>query len=223
MYQNIRSSREGKFAEFDQNTQGFDSLLLCLLDEIDYGVMVVNSDGRLRVANGLARQECENAGALRISDNCLTAARAHHQTALKDALVLAANGRRSLLKLGDRHVAVVPLPGNRGPHGSDDNNGHVLILLGKHQICEVISIELFARAHNLTGAERRILQEVCAGSEPARIAKEAGVALSTVRTQIASLRQKTNTTSIRGIVKMIAQLPPMRSALRGVEVIEEWR
>ncbi|MBL8315150.1 MAG: helix-turn-helix transcriptional regulator, partial [Rubrivivax sp.] len=44
--------------------------------------------------------------------------------------------------------------------------------------------------------------------------REQGVKLSTVRTQIASVREKTGTPSIGALVRLAAGLPPMVSALR---------
>lgn len=43
-----------------------------------------------------------------------------------------------------------------------------------------------------------------------------GVALSTVRTQVSSIRAKTGTENISSLVRMVAMLPPMVSALRQV-------
>ena len=50
---------------------------------------------------------------------------------------------------------------------------------------------------------------------PNEIASRAGVAVSTVRTQIGSIRSKTGATSIRELVRQVAVLPPLVGALRG--------
>ena len=49
----------------------------------------------------------------------------------------------------------------------------------------------------------------------ARELEAQGVALSTVRTQINSIRAKTGAASIRALVRQVAVLPPLVSALRG--------
>ena len=144
---------------------------------------------------------------------------------LQRALALAAAGRRSLLKLGDgphaETVAVVPLNNPQGGHA----DGAILLVFGKHQVCEalirrctdpqaeVLSVEHFARVHNLTHAEGMVLTALCNGDEPSAIARQFGVAVSTVRTQIASVRQKTQATSIRDLVRQVAMLPPIVSVL----------
>ena len=185
-----------------------DALMLRLLDEIDYGLMVLAPDGRVRIANRPARLECAGGRALTLTHERLQAAQPADQAALRQALAQAQHGRRSLLRLGNVHVAVVPLA---DPPGED----HVLLVFGKTRVCEAVSVELFARAHRLTSAESKVLQALCAGAHPAAIAREFGVAISTVRTQLASLRQKTQAASIRDVVKQIAVLPPVVSALRG--------
>ena len=81
-----------------------------------------------------------------------------------------------------------------------------------------IQFAAFAREHQLTAAEQQVLQSLCAGLQPQEIAQRHGVAISTVRTQIASVRAKTATESIRDLVAMVAQLPPMQGVLRVVEL-----
>jgi DNA-binding CsgD family transcriptional regulator len=54
---------------------------------------------------------------------------------------------------------------------------------------------------------------LCLGHPPAEIATLQGVALSTVRTQIANIRLKTHSASIRDLVQRVAQLPPMLSVI----------
>jgi DNA-binding CsgD family transcriptional regulator len=87
--------------------------------------------------------------------------------------------------------------------------------LGKRQMCEQLSVQGYARSVALTPAETRVLELVCAGVRPAEIAGQLRVAVSTVRTQIGSIRVKTGATSIRELVRQVAVLPPLVGALRG--------
>ena len=59
-----------------------------------------------------------------------------------------------------------------------------------------------------------MLLQLSQGSKPKDIAAAHGVALSTVRSQISSIRAKTHTTSIRDLSSRVAALPPFASALR---------
>ena len=62
-----------------------------------------------------------------------------------------------------------------------------------------------------------MLTQLCAGCRVEDIASLQGVQLSTVRTHIKSLRQKTGASSIREIVRRMACMPQMTSVLRLVK------
>jgi len=76
-------------------------------------------------------------------------------------------------------------------------------------------VQGYARSMNLTPAETRVLERLCAGVRPSTIALEQAVAVSTVRTQIGSIRAKTGAGSISELVRQVAVLPPVVGALRG--------
>ena len=59
-----------------------------------------------------------------------------------------------------------------------------------------------------------VLAALGMGVAPADIAQEQGVKLSTVRTQIGSIRAKIGVSSITDLVRRVAALPPMVGALR---------
>jgi DNA-binding CsgD family transcriptional regulator len=90
----------------------------------------------------------------------------------------------------------------------------VLVVLSKHSVCESLSIQGFARSYRLTSAETRVLVELCNGVPPIQVAEKLGVAISTVRSQIGSIRQKTGALSIRALVRQVAVLPPVKGTLR---------
>ena len=109
-------------------------------------------------------------------------------------------------------VAVVPL----ATVAADDTPHLTLLVFGKRHMCEALSAHWFARSHGLTPAEIRVLAALCEGRRPSDVATAQGVALSTVRTQIGSIRAKTGAESIRALVRQVAVLPPLVGALRGV-------
>jgi DNA-binding CsgD family transcriptional regulator len=133
---------------------------------------------------------------------------------LSDALHSASHrNMRGLVHLGSGEgslsIAVVPLPETL-PGGARPT----LVMLGKRALCERLSVQWFARSHQLTPAETRVLEGLCHGDSPNEIAQAQGVAISTVRTQIGSIRTKTGVGSIRGLVRRIGLLPPLVTALR---------
>ncbi len=186
--------------------------LTAVLDEIDYGLVLLGADSHVVHLNQAARVELDGSHPLLRDDREIRTRRAQDETPLADALGAAQRGLRCMLSLGDaRHrasVAVVPLA---GPHGAGTAT---LLMLGKREVCEALSVQGFARCHRLTGAETRVLLELCRGTPPGEIANELGVAVSTVRTQIGSVRLKTGAASIRALVRQVAVLPPLVSVLR---------
>jgi DNA-binding CsgD family transcriptional regulator len=189
-------------------------MLTGALDELDYGMLIVDAGGHLVQANQMGQHHCTaQHGTCRLQDQQLHTRTSGDDPVLQRALAHAAAGRRSLLKLGEEPyvetVAVVPLGNPLGDRG----DRAILLVFGKHQVCEALSVEHFARVHNLTHAEGMVLTALCSGDEPSAIARNFGVAVSTVRTQIASVRQKTQAASIRDLVRQVAMLPPIVSAL----------
>lgn len=186
-----------------------------MLDEIDYGVLLLDGDGQVLHMNHVARCELDGQHPLWLLGRQLCTRDPVDRARLLDALAAAAQrGVRRLLLLGQgAHrvaVSVVPLaaPGQAGEVATQ-------LSLGKRQMCGELSVHWFARSHGLTLAEARVLEALSEGLQPSEIAVRHGVGLSTIRSQIASIRLKTHCDSIGALVRQVAVLPPLVGALRG--------
>jgi DNA-binding CsgD family transcriptional regulator len=195
----------------------FSQWLTRMLDEIDYGMLLVSADAQVLYVNDAARHEMDAAHPLQLMGHAL---RAHHPQdmgPLIDALNASQRGLRRLLTLGDGEhrvsVSVVPLPCTEGESASAAGQT-TLLVLGKRQLCAQRAVQGFARSMALTPTETRVLELLCRGVRPTEIATRQGVAVSTVRTQIGSIRGKTGAGSIRELVRQVALLPPLVGALR---------
>ena len=62
-------------------------------------------------------------------------------------------------------------------------------------------------------SETAVMRGLCADLTPIQIAARQGVGLATIRTQIGNIRIKTGACSIRALVRQVAVLPPLVSAL----------
>lgn len=189
--------------------------LSLMLDEIDYGMVLLNESGQVLHVNHAARAELDGEHPLQLLGRELRARLSTDVAPLNEALQAAQRGLRRLITLGGRGsaltLAVVPL----GAQASGAPQA-TLLLLGKRRVCERLSVQWFARTHSLTPAETRVLEGLCSGLDPREVADQHGVGLATVRTQIGSIRAKTATESIRDLVQRVAVLPPMVSSLRAV-------
>jgi DNA-binding CsgD family transcriptional regulator len=186
-----------------------------MLDEIDYGLLVVGSDGQVIYMNHAARLELDDGHPLHVLGHALCAQRAQDVAPLLDALGAAQRGLRRLLRLGTgaRRVSISVVPLRQGPRPA---SAATLLVLGKRQLCSALSVQAYAGSVGLTAAETRVLELLCGGARPTAVAAQLGVALSTVRTQIASIRAKTGVASLRELVQLVAVLPPLVGALRSV-------
>jgi DNA-binding CsgD family transcriptional regulator len=190
--------------------------VMATLDEIDYGMLLLERGARVLHINHAALVEIDDDHPLQLLADELRARRAHDVAPLHDALQAATlHGKRKLLTLGDGRnrvsLAVVPL---LAMDSDLDSATLVMVTLGKRQLCSTLSVHGFARAHGLTPAETQVLQALSEGADPTEIALRQGVELSTVRTQISSMRAKTGADSIRALERQVAALPPLVGALR---------
>ena len=182
--------------------------LSLMLDEIDFGMLLLSDEGEVLHVNHAARAEFDEGHPLLLRGGRLVARDAQDLARLHDALASAAQRNlRRLLALGEGehrvNIAVIPL-GNRA----------TLVSLAKRHLSERISVQCFARLHGLTPAETRVLESLCEGLDPREIAELNVVGLATVRTQIGSIRAKTGADNIRELVRQVAKLPPMVNAIR---------
>jgi DNA-binding CsgD family transcriptional regulator len=188
-------------------------LLAQTFDEIDYGLLLLDSSHSVIHINHAASTEIDAGYPLVLRNDRLHARHPVDATALDAALDGARRGLRKLLTLGEAGkrvgVSVVPL-GGRGAHGGRTT----LLLMGRRMVCERLSVQWFARTHALTPTETRVLEALCEGDDPREVAARHAVGMATVRSQIRSIRLKTGAESIRELVRRVAVLPPMRSALR---------
>jgi DNA-binding CsgD family transcriptional regulator len=90
----------------------------------------------------------------------------------------------------------------------------VLIICSRRSSCETLTVQMFARAKRLTPAEQAVLTQLCAGRGAQEIACEQGIRVSTVRTHIKNVRQKTGRGSVREIVRELSRMPQIVSSLR---------
>ncbi|MDC6170967.1 MULTISPECIES: helix-turn-helix transcriptional regulator [unclassified Roseateles] len=182
-----------------------------VLEELDYGVLLLNQRGELLHSNRAARLAMDARHPLQLLGGQLRARCAKDVKPLFEALAHAEReGRRCLLRLGEgaeqANVVVVPL--NR-----DVEQAAVLLVLERRELCGALAAQWFALRYGLTPAETEVLKALSDGAEPSSVAQAQGVAISTVRTQIQSIRAKSGAPSIRELLRQLAVLPPLMSAL----------
>jgi DNA-binding CsgD family transcriptional regulator len=190
------------------------SLLHAVLNQVDYGLAVVATDTRMLLfanAPALAALHADSPlkTGLTLADGQLRTRKAGDAEHLNLALQRTKLGQRALLQLHESAdaasqnkesaVAVMPL----------STPGFALLAFAKQQMCDNTTVTLFARERGLTNAEGQVLAHVCKGLRPQQIATHQGVQVSTVRTQLRAIRQKTACGSVRDLIEKVSVLPPL--------------
>lgn len=193
------------------------AMMVRVLDEIDHGLLLLDLTGRILHANYPARRELSMARALRNAQGMLLASQPASQPKIRQALKDAERDCRSIIELEhDGEVlslAFIPLAAVHGSEVVDT----VLVMCSRRAGCEMLTMQMFARSRHLTRAEQKVLARLCDGHGAEEIACLEGIRMSTVRTHIKNVRQKTGSSSIRDVVHRVSRMPQIVSALRLVE------
>lgn len=192
--------------------------LLGVLDEIDYGLLVLNQAAVILYANQLAQQELDDADFVTLQHGKLVTSSAANANAdaLSAAVSASGRGQRALIKMtsGEAELAlsVIPLP-----HGEQAcapaAAGHcVLIILGKREAFDTNSLRHYGRLHRLTPSEQALLPQIYRGLSIDDMAQEHQISANTIRAHLKSIRLKTGVKSLRVLMARLAALPPIRPA-----------
>ncbi len=189
-------------------------MLMRVLDEIDHGLLLLDLTGRILHANYPARRELSAARVLRSVQGMLGGGGEASQSKIRQALKDAERDCRSIIELDHEgeslSLAFIPLAGLHGDGAIDT----VLVICSRRAGCETLTMQMFARARHLTRAEQNVLARLCDGHGAEEIACLEGIRMSTVRTHIKNVRQKTGASSIGAVVHRVSRLPQIVSALR---------
>ena len=204
---------------------GLAKLLASVLDEVDYGLVLMAADGHVVHANHAAKVELAGAKSLQLNGRRLSGRSSADQRALDDALAGARDGgKRRMLAFAPADalsegkscdLSIVPLPAAL----SANHTGHaVLIALPRRRIAETLSVDAYARELGLSRREQQVLSALCEGLRVKEIAAKLEIGDETVRSHVKRLKAKTGCAGIVDIVNQVSRLPPMVGALRHAPV-----
>jgi len=178
-----------------------------VLEEIDYGLILLSATGELQHANQLGWSELTRARLLKLEHGQVVSDSVGVTQELRRGLQAAALGRRHMLMLRDDGdvlpVTCIPLMPAEG------SGTPVLLMLARQSATRNLNVGFFSRTHGLTAAEESVLRHLCEGLQVKEIARLKGITPSTVRTHLRSLREKTGLRHIRLLAQRVAMLPPM--------------
>lgn len=186
-----------------------------MLDEVDYGLLLIVDGSRVLHINHAAKMQLDPQHPLQVVGDTLRVREAADLMALHAAIVAARQGLQRLVTMGRGEaavsIAVKPLGvlGLGGPPAT-------LLTLGKRALSTPLTVQMFARCHALTPTETRVLEALCRGLDPRDVCGELEVDMTTVRSHISAIRSKVGADSVSEVVRRVAVLPPVVGVLKGV-------
>lgn len=188
------------------------TLAEAIIEEFDYGVLLLDDAGELVSANSIGMAALRDGWALTLRGRQVAASASSDAIRWLGLRNRAAKGMRGMDLFGQTDdriaIAVAPIRTSGRPQSAA-----IIVTMGRRSACDRFSLESFARLHRLTAAEQRVLEGIVAGIPPVKIAARHGVSVSTIRTQIGHLLQKSGCSSMRMLLSEVARLPPLRPAL----------
>jgi DNA-binding CsgD family transcriptional regulator len=191
--------------------------LLAGLDGLAHGVALFDISGRLRYANANARALLPRLQANEPGTEAQPGASSERTRRWADALNRVCHrGLRELFEIAagaaataagtpTAYAALVPV--------TADGERLAFVTFGKEEICGPVELQMFASRYRLTSTECRVLRHLCQGRKATEIARLHGVSKSTVLTQIAAVRSKTQSRSVRELMDTLSRMPPLNPAL----------
>lgn len=200
-----------------QQAPAVPDLLRQVLDALGCGLVLVDAMGHVLHANAAAVQQCRDGAPLVLPSTGQPADSVTAALPTADALRLvlamrnAARGHWAMVTLdaGERALSVGVAPIRADEADWPGAPPVALLMLGAEAGAVRLSRQFFDSEHQLTKSERAVLDALCEGSTPQQIASQGQVKISTVRTQIAAIREKVGASSIRRLLQRVAALPPM--------------
>ncbi|MFT3859201.1 MAG: helix-turn-helix transcriptional regulator [Aquabacterium sp.] len=222
-----------------QHTEGLRAAALhgeAALDALDHGVLLMDAQGRLQLANQRAEAWLQQAGVLRVREGKVRAAVASQHEALVEAMaIVLATGVPACLRFRGAPAALADGPGlccltltrvvhslpgaavHRGVHAACPPRSHaqILMMITTPTRQRRASVQQIMQWFGLTPAEARLAHALAAGHSIESHALAHAVSTGTVRKQLQAVFCKTGTTRQAELVGLLAVLPSARVNVAG--------
>jgi DNA-binding CsgD family transcriptional regulator len=194
--------------------------VLTILDKLLVGVVILNDQGRVVIANKNAYRACENSRNLKLSADGWLRARDEDMDRLLrefiDKTGATANGmgnspggQISFAHRKNRFpllLEVMPIRDDRLPDGNNIRGSMVFIIDPSQS--QVLDVDGIARIFGLTGAETQITASIINGMTVDQVAEERGTSPETVRGQLKTVFSKTGAKGQSDLVRLAVKAAP---------------
>ncbi len=196
-------------------------VLRAAIDQLPLAVLVMHGNGTVGTCNAAARQILLKSDGLVLSGSSLVSSRPSETRVLHDRIAAVATGRA-----GTDHstytILTVSRPSGLAPFilliaslrdtvgAATSGEPMALVLVGDLEWPIPDHARQLRLAFDLTEAEAGVAMALMEGAEPKEVARQRGVQVSTIRTQIKMIFAKTGAARQTDLVKLIARLPSLR-------------
>lgn len=194
-------------------------LAMALLDRMDYGIVIVNQSGQIRMSNQRAELWLRSGSLVhaRFGHLRLTAPKDH--AALEQLIRAAGAGdnrdvrARAIDTVGDgdgmrARVLVLPIDNEEQRH-LDDDQARVAVIITDVNQQRAMAPELLQQSYGLTLAETRVATGLASGKTQDELADSLFVSLATIKTHTQHIYQKVGVGRQVELVRLIYGLPPL--------------
>jgi DNA-binding CsgD family transcriptional regulator len=185
-----------------------------LLNQVGFGILILDKHFKLYFCNSAARQSLIHAGLEGlISDgtNSICRSKSAPNTCMEQFWAFvhqAEHGQRKFAFLGHGEQQITAALSSIAIGDNHTETG-LLITIERKNVCEGSSLWAYGRILGLTAGELKVLDYLAQGQDPKVVAKSLKISVSTVRTHIRSIFGKTASTNMRDLMMKIAKLPPV--------------
>ena len=188
------------------------------LDETAFGLLIVDSKGKVQMANQAANDILRAGDGLALHHGRLVCSRPEETSAMEAAIRGSAHGRSGNdLVVRDfclsrrstdsaLRVHVIPIHSSSTWSRSAPSCGAAAIFIAD-PLANAANVNGFAKAYRLTAAERNVLREVVKCGGLIEAAHNLGVKLPTARTHLQRIFEKTEVNSQTELIRLVMTLP----------------
>jgi DNA-binding CsgD family transcriptional regulator/PAS domain-containing protein len=188
------------------------SVALLALDQLGAAVIIADSHGRVIETNRAAERVLQRGDGLKIRNGKLGALDVSENAGLEAAIAAAAVEQKTPAAIGRmrvrRHDGRLPYVLTVAPLGADltgFGRPLAMIVLTDPDECSPSEKDL-AEFFGLSPAESRLAVALLAGKKLAEVAMEFGVRITTLRTQLSSILQKTGVTRQVDLIRLLSNV-----------------
>lgn len=194
-------------------------MAMAVLDRMDYGIVIVNQAGHVRMTNQRAEQWLHSGeivqsmfGKIRLTnakDN-ETLDGLVHAAVHSDGSDIQAHTIETLAARGDTRVRVVVLPiSSDEKKRLDDDDAGVAIIISDHYQERAMAANVLQNSYGLTVAETRVATGLACGQTQDELSASLFVSLATIKTHTQHIYQKIGISRQADLVRLVYGLPAL--------------